>query len=59
YEIAGNKTETTKQIGNAVPVNLATALCEQLLSKRDPTLFSYTSGSEQAPADGGVGSADD
>ena len=24
YEFAGNKTETTKQIGNAVPVNLAT-----------------------------------
>ena len=26
YEFAGNKTEITKQIGNAVPVNLAAAL---------------------------------
>ncbi|WP_152420501.1 DNA cytosine methyltransferase [Halococcus thailandensis] len=53
YEIVGNKTETTKQIGNAVPVNLATALCKQLLSERDPTLFSYTSTGEKSIADGG------
>ena len=31
YEFAGNKTEITKQIGNAVPVNLATALVGALM----------------------------
>lgn len=59
YEIVGNKTEVTKQIGNAIPVNLATALCEQLLAERDPTLLSYTSDSGEAFADGGGGSLDE
>jgi len=31
YEFAGNKTEITKQIGNAVPVNLAAALVRALM----------------------------
>jgi DNA (cytosine-5)-methyltransferase 1 len=31
YELAGNKTEITKQIGNAVPVNLAAALVGALM----------------------------
>jgi DNA (cytosine-5)-methyltransferase 1 len=31
YEFRGNKTEITKQIGNAVPVNLATALVWALM----------------------------
>lgn len=31
YEFAGNKTGTTKQIGNAVSVNTAKALMKQLL----------------------------
>lgn len=31
YEFRGNKTEITKQIGNAVPVNLATALVSALM----------------------------
>ena len=31
YEFAGNKTEITKQIGNAVPVNLAAALVGALM----------------------------
>jgi DNA (cytosine-5)-methyltransferase 1 len=31
YWFAGNKTEVTKQIGNAVPVNLATALVDALM----------------------------
>ena len=53
YEIAGNKTETTKQIGNAVPVNLARSLCEQVLSERDPTLLSFHSEPGAARADGG------
>lgn len=53
YEIAGNKTETTKQIGNAVPVNLARALCAQVLAERDPTLLSFHSGPGVARADGG------
>ena len=42
YEFVGNKTETIEQIGNAVPVNLAQALCERLLAGRDPTLLTYT-----------------
>jgi DNA (cytosine-5)-methyltransferase 1 len=32
YEFAGNKTEVTKQIGNAVPVNQACALVLALFS---------------------------
>jgi DNA (cytosine-5)-methyltransferase 1 len=57
YEIVGNKTETVKQIGNAVPVNLARSLCEQLLDDGgDPTLQTYT---EPTPAeDGGEADAD-
>ncbi|OYR63228.1 DNA cytosine methyltransferase, partial [Halorubrum ezzemoulense] len=42
YEFAGNKTETTKQIGNAVPVNLAKALTKQLLVGDEPSLQTFT-----------------
>jgi DNA (cytosine-5)-methyltransferase 1 len=31
YDFAGNKTEKVRQIGNAVPVNLAKALCKNIL----------------------------
>lgn len=55
YDIVGNKTETVKQIGNAVPVNLARSLTEKLLTGDDPTLTSY---SEPAVADGGEADAD-
>ncbi|WP_114576689.1 DNA cytosine methyltransferase [Saliphagus sp. LR7] len=41
YGFAGNKTETVKQIGNAVSVNLAESLCEQLLVGSSPTLESF------------------
>jgi DNA (cytosine-5)-methyltransferase 1 len=41
YEIRGNKTETTKQIGNAVPVTLAQRLVESLLSSSEPALTDY------------------
>jgi DNA (cytosine-5)-methyltransferase 1 len=41
YEIRGNKTETTKQIGNAVPVTLAQRLVESLLSNSEPALTDY------------------
>jgi len=44
YEFVGNKTETVKQIGNAVPVNLAQSLCEQMLIGDQPTIDSYTGG---------------
>jgi DNA (cytosine-5)-methyltransferase 1 len=43
YEFAGEtKKALRKQIGNAVPVNLATALCGQLLDDGRPTLETYT-----------------
>lgn len=47
YDFCGTKTEVTEQIGNAVPVNTATALCERLLKTGSPTLDDY-SGGEQA-----------
>jgi DNA (cytosine-5)-methyltransferase 1 len=53
YEFAGNKTETTKQIGNAIPVNLAKSLCERLLAGRNPTLQAFTAENESVATDGG------
>jgi DNA (cytosine-5)-methyltransferase 1 len=50
YECAGNKTETTEQIGNAVPVNLAKALVREALTGTKPSLDTYNSGGE-VPAD--------
>jgi hypothetical protein len=41
YEIRGNKTETTGEIGNAVPVTLAQRLVESLLSDSEPALNDY------------------
>lgn len=41
HEFAGNKTETIKQIGNAVPVRTATALCERALIGSQPTIDFY------------------
>jgi DNA (cytosine-5)-methyltransferase 1 len=32
YKFSGNREQVVKQIGNAVPVNLAQALCTALLS---------------------------
>ncbi len=34
YKFSGNREQVVKQIGNAVPVNLAKALCTALLSER-------------------------
>jgi DNA (cytosine-5)-methyltransferase 1 len=59
YEFCGTQTETTEQIGNAVPVNLAQALCERLLEGDDPTLCSYTDDPPPAATDGGTGGEDD
>jgi DNA (cytosine-5)-methyltransferase 1 len=42
YAFRGTKTDVTEQIGNAVPVHLAKALCERLLAGRDPTLESFS-----------------
>lgn len=52
YEFAGNKGETTEQIGNAVPVNLARALVKEALTGTEPSLQTFTS-------DKGVSAADD
>jgi DNA (cytosine-5)-methyltransferase 1 len=41
YEIRGTKTDTTRQIGNAVPVNLAQTLIESLLGQTLPALTDY------------------
>lgn len=41
YEFAGTKTDTTEQIGNAVPVNLAQSLVESLLESELPALTDY------------------
>jgi DNA (cytosine-5)-methyltransferase 1 len=59
FQFVGNKTEIIEQIGNAVPVNLASALCERLLLGDEPTLRTF--GSEvggDIAADGGVESDD-
>lgn len=50
YEIAGTKSDRTEQIGNAVPVNLAKALCKHVLTAEDPSLATYG---------GGISTADD
>jgi len=50
YEFAGNKTETTEQIGNAVPVNLAKALVKKVLTGEERSLNSYWTDTE-VPAD--------
>lgn len=49
YEFAGNKGETTEQIGNAVPVNMAKALIGDVLTDQSPSLTSF--GDQEAPAD--------
>jgi DNA (cytosine-5)-methyltransferase 1 len=47
YEFVGDtKADRTEQIGNAVPVNLATALCKRLLQAGSPTLDTFTDGAE-------------
>lgn len=47
YSFAGDTKDTvTRQIGNAVPVNLATALCEQLLRGGSSTLEDFADGGE-------------
>ncbi|WP_344222840.1 DNA cytosine methyltransferase, partial [Aeromicrobium tamlense] len=44
YEIAGTKADRTEQIGNAVPVHLARALCKHVLTAQDPSLATYGAG---------------
>ena len=44
YEFVGNKTEVTEQIGNAVPVHTAYALCRRLLTLESPTLAEFSGG---------------
>jgi len=51
YDFAGNKTETVRQIGNAVPVNLAQSLCEQMLVGSQPTIASYTEPAKEVADD--------
>lgn len=51
YEFAGGtKKAVTCQIGNAVPVNMATALCKQLLDSEKPTLQTFASSDSQQVA---------
>jgi DNA (cytosine-5)-methyltransferase 1 len=51
YEFVGNKGETTEQIGNAVPVNLARALVTEALTGTEPSLETFASDEEVSPAD--------
>jgi len=51
YAIAGNKGETKKQIGNAVPVNLACALTKELLATEEPSLDTFVSGQQGVVSD--------
>jgi DNA (cytosine-5)-methyltransferase 1 len=44
YEIVGTKEDRTKQIGNAVPVQTAKALCKHAITAGDPDLGSYGGG---------------
>lgn len=44
YDIAGTKKDRTKQIGNAVPVNMAKALCKHVITEENPSLASFGGG---------------
>jgi DNA (cytosine-5)-methyltransferase 1 len=44
YEIVGTKTDRTEQIGNAVPVNMAKALCKHVMTGNDPSLATFGGG---------------
>lgn len=46
YEFEGTREDQVKQIGNAVPVNLATALCSAILSK-EVSQFTLLTGESQ------------
>jgi len=46
YEISGTKTDRTEQIGNAVPVNMAKALCKHVITDENPSLGSFGGGIE-------------
>jgi len=64
YEFHGTKTKVKEQIGNAVPVNLAQAVVEALLSNSSPALTDYldddpaATTDKTAPATGGAASDD-
>jgi len=50
YEITGDtKRSRRKQIGNAVPVGMGTALCEHILSSETATLSTYGTGFAEDP----------
>lgn len=49
YEIVGTKADRTEQIGNAVPVHLAKALCRHLLADETPSLSTYGGGIQADP----------
>jgi DNA (cytosine-5)-methyltransferase 1 len=49
YEIVGTKTDRTSQIGNAVPIGLAKALCKHVLTAEDPSLKSFGGGLTEQP----------
>ena len=49
YEIVGAKADRTEQIGNAVPVNLASKLCTHVLTATDPSLATFGGGLADEP----------
>jgi DNA (cytosine-5)-methyltransferase 1 len=55
YHFCGNNTETTKQIGNAVPIQTSRKLIETVLTTNMPTLFDYgTQSTSENPAGSSV-----
>jgi len=49
YQFTGTKTDKTKQIGNAIPINMARAVVRQLLSETVPTINTYTNSDSHSP----------
>lgn len=48
YKLSGVKSDKNKQIGNAVPVNLAKSLCKHVITETDPSLATFGGGITEA-----------
>jgi DNA (cytosine-5)-methyltransferase 1 len=50
YKFQGTRRDVVRQIGNAVEVNMARALCTSLLTDRPPPMLDALADSEEVPA---------